>query len=77
MPNIRYVYLIIIKDNVETLLDVDEWMGLAKICNKLEKITLKVITNMSKDTELVQKIQEMKNGLHVVRESIRFEVKAK
>jgi len=74
MPNIQSVYLIINKGNVETLLDVGEWMGLAKICNKLEKITLKVITNMSKDTELVQKIQEMKNGLHVVRESIKGQV---
>jgi hypothetical protein len=77
MSNIRYVYVIINKGNVETLLDVDEWMAVAKRCEQLEKITLKVIKNMSKDTQLAQKIQEMENGLHIIRESIKFEVKVK
>jgi hypothetical protein len=75
MSNIRYVYVIINKGNVKTLLDVDEWMAVAKRCEQLEKITLKVIRNMSKDTQLAQKIQEMENGLHIIRESIKFEVK--
>jgi len=62
MSNIRSVSLIINKGNVETLLDVDEWMAFMKKCKQLEKITLEVIRNMLKETQLIQKIQEIENS---------------
>lgn len=74
MSNIRYVRVIIENGNVETLLDIDEWKSLAKMRNQLDKITLKAIRNMSYDTQLEEKIQEVKNGLHDIREFIQFEV---
>jgi hypothetical protein len=75
--NIEHVSVIINKGNVKTFLDKDEWMELVKICKKLKKITLKVIKNTSQSKELQEKIQEIENGLHIIRRSIQFEVKIK
>jgi hypothetical protein len=77
MSNIRYIRIIINKGYAETLLDTNEWATLVTLCNKLEKITLKVITNMSIDTQLEEKIQVIDNKLHTIRPSIKFEVKVK
>jgi hypothetical protein len=77
MSNIRYVCVILNKGNVETLLDVNEWVSLVTFCNKLEKIKLKMITKPSKDTQIAQKIQDIENQLHTIRESIKFEVKVR
>jgi len=77
MSNIRYVCVILNKGNVETLLDVNEWVSLVTFCNKLDKIKLKMITKPSKDTQIAQKIQDIENQLHTIRESIKFEVKVR
>ncbi len=77
MSNIRYIRIIINTGYAETLLDTNEWATLVTLCNKLEKITLKVITNMSKDTQLAENIRVIDNELHTIRPSIKFEVKVK
>jgi hypothetical protein len=75
MSNIRCVRIIVNKGYVETLLGVDEWTELVENCRNLEKITLKVMKNMSQDIKLGEKIQEIENSLHNIRPSIQFQVK--
>ncbi len=77
IPNIRYVRVIINQGHIETLLDGNEWMSLVEKCKQLDKITLKVLRNMSQDVQLEQKIQDIKNSLHSTRQSIKFEIKTK
>ena len=76
-PKIKYVRVIVNKGNIETLLDVNQWIDLVKMCTRLEKITLKVIRNMSPDKKFVQKIQEIDDSLHDIRQSIKFQVEVK
>ncbi len=74
MSNIRYVRIIVkTKGNPDTLLDVNEWMNLVNMCKQLKKITLQVI-NKPEDTQLQQKIEEIKNALN---NNIIFKVKVK
>jgi hypothetical protein len=77
ISNIRYIRVIINQGHVETLLDGNEWMSLVENCKQLDKITLKVLRNMSQDVQLEQKIQDIKNSLHSTRQSIKFEIKTK
>lgn len=77
MFNIQHVCVIVNKGNVETWLDVNEWTGLVDKCRQLEKITLKVIRNVSNGTQLIEKIQEIEDSLHNKRDSIKFQVKVK
>jgi hypothetical protein len=77
IPNIRYVRVIINQGHIETLLDGNEWMSLVEKCKQLDKITLKVLRNMSQNVQLEQKIQDIKNSLHNTRQSIKFEIKTK
>jgi hypothetical protein len=74
ISRIQYIRIIINEGKVDTLLDVDEWLKVVKECRQLNKISIKVLKNISQGTQYVSKIQEIQDGLHNIRESITFQV---
>ena len=75
MSKIQSIYIVINTGDIETLLDTNEWKTLVEICTELKKITLIVKTNISKNLQLRQKIEEVMHTLEDVRGSIQFQVK--
>jgi len=77
MLNIRHVHLITNKQNLEKLLDMNEWKSLVNVCHQLKKITVEVLGSISIKEQLSRKAIEIQKILHNDRQTVKFYIASK
>ncbi len=77
MLNIRHVHLITNKQNLEKLLDMNEWKSLVNVCHQLKKITVELLGSISEKEQLSRKAIEIQKILHNDRQTVKFYIASK
>jgi hypothetical protein len=76
MRNIRYVCLIINKDDVEKFFDLELWEDSVMICSQLKKIKIQILGKINSEDgeQLRSNALNMQTCLQSIRQTIKFQI---
>jgi hypothetical protein len=72
MTNIRYIYLIINKYDIKSLLDINQWITLVTDCVHLRKVNIQVLGSSLEDQQLLEKVLQIQMQLRHIQQTIQF-----
>ncbi|CAF0958338.1 unnamed protein product [Adineta steineri] len=75
MTCIQHVHLVINKNDIEQLLNINDWTALLNRYSQLKKITIEVLGNTFQNEQLEEQAMYIQNELRNTRETVKFQIK--